>query len=154
MEHFNPQFSSDADINVRQSTVLWRWQTDRAGLESRQPHAVMERLKWSGNSDTEMVFPFYYVINQIVIWSRKISSSITRSVKFSGYIWEACNSRINSMNSDEIIPWGFQETAGKFSIKKGLFDFRGGFYQSGGKLCNTTPVHFCATQISYLIDPV
>lgn len=133
MEPFYPQFSSDTDINVRQSTVLWRWQTDWAGLEFRQPHAVMESLKWSGNSDTEMAFPFYYVINQIfhlISWDELHTLSITRSVKFVGCIWEACNSRINFMRSDEIIPWGFQETAGKFSIKKrGLFDFSRGFCQ-------------------------
>lgn len=86
-------------------------------------------LKWSGNSDTEMVFPFYYVTNQIFIWSREISSSITRSVKCSGYVWQACSSRINFVNSDEIIPWGFQETAGKFSIKKGIIWFLWGFCQ-------------------------
>lgn len=127
MEPFYPQFSSDTDINVRQSTVLWRWQTDWAGLEFRQPHAVMESLKWSGNSDTEMAFPFYYVINQIfhlISWDELHTLSITRSVKFVGCIWEACNSRINFMRSDEIIPWGFQETAGKFSIKKGIIWFQ------------------------------
>lgn len=74
--------------------------------------------------------------------------SITRSVKFAGYIWKACNSRITLINTDVIIPWGFQETAGKYAIKRELFD------SSGGILCNPTPVHFCATRISYLIDPV
>lgn len=96
----------------------------------------------------------YYQHFHLISWDKLYTLCITRSVKASGYIWKACSSRINFMNSDEIIPWGFQETAGKFSIKKGLFDFSGGFLKSRDILSNTTPIHFCATRISYLIDPV
>lgn len=108
-------------VNVRQSTVLWRWQTDWAGLESRQHHAVMESLKWirqqrhrNGVSLLLSYLPNFHLIS----WDKYYTLSITRSGTFSGYIWKACSSWINFMNSDEIIPWGFQETARTFSIKR------------------------------------
>lgn len=80
-----------------------------------------------------MAFFFYYVVNQIAVWFHEISSthflSQDQCVKFSDYILEACSSRIHFMNSDEIIPWGFQETAERFSIERDLFNFTEGFSQ-------------------------
>lgn len=73
--------------------------------------------------------------------------------------WEACSSPINFINSDEIIPWGFQENSwGKiFNKKVGIIWFHfgwwwwwwrggglggGGFVKSGDILCNTTSSTF------------
>lgn len=51
---------------------------------------------------------------------------------FQAKLVEHASNWINFMNSDEIIPLGFQETTWTFSIKKGPFDFSGGFVKSWG----------------------
>lgn len=85
---------------------------------------------WQQRHRNDVSLLFYYCPNfHLISWDKLYTLSITRSVKFAGYIWEACNGQINFMNSDEIIPWGFQETAGKFSVKRKLFDFSWGFCQ-------------------------
>lgn len=87
-----------------------------------------------------MVSPIFlgYQPHFLILREKVDTLSVARSEKFSGYILEACDTRINFTKCDEIIPLGFQETAGKFSIKRGSFDF------SRGRLCNSSPVHFCA----------
>lgn len=155
---FTLKLWSDTDISVRQSTIWWRWQTDWTGLESKRPHAVIESVKWSGKSDTEMAFPFYYLINQIFNWSREISSAHLLSreqLRFSGNIWKACGSQINFMNSDEIIPWGFWRGSWEIFNKKGWFDFSGSFCHIWRQILQHYSTTFlCHADFSYLIDPV
>lgn len=90
--------------------------TDRARLETRQPHAVMESLKMikQKESNTEMMssllFLFFLVYSSthfhLILWNELSVLSITRSVKFQATFRKTCSSQINFMNPDEIIPCG------------------------------------------------
>lgn len=62
-------------VNVRQSTVLWRWQTDWAELKSRQRHAVMESLKWIRQQRHRNGVSLLLCYLPNFIWSHEISTT-------------------------------------------------------------------------------